>query len=316
MKKYLVAATLIVIAFLAGIWATIQITNQRPRPVVVPDPVLRTALQLATNSQLLPSTGNEWTDAVNATKLPLYKEGLAALATLEIEDVAITSTEGLQLCVNLESLTLRNCGLTDISFLAHMPHLSTIDLTGNQITDLSPLRGFTNVRFLRLSNNQIADLSPLSGLQNVYEFGLSQNRIADIAPLKNLRCAALYLDQNEITQIPPLTNMGLDKLVISNNSLDEESCELLTGYRAIELIEVIHTDCGGVSVFTPDGPSDEPDPDPAQKSQTVYSDGEKYHLEKTCGDTSGRAMAGMLREDRAIEKGLGFCETCAKRPAP
>lgn len=310
MKKAYIIAALTLLAFAAGVATTKHMATPRPHLVVVPDPVLRTALQLEVNAEILPSTGNEWTDAVNATKLPLYKEGLAALSSLEIEDAELVTTDGLQYCVNLESLTLRNCGLTDISFVASMPHLSTLDLTGNRITDISPLRGFTNVRFLRLSDNQISDISPLSGLQNVYELGLRGNQIQDVSPLQNLRCNGLYLDQNQITSIPALTNMGLDKLVISNNNLDTDSCALLQDYRATDLIDVIHTDCEGVSASSVEEPLAPPMAATSPKSASVYTDGKSYHFDKGCKDTADRPMAGMLREDKAIKKGLSPCRVC------
>ena len=67
----------------------------------------------------------------------------------------------------LESLSLANNQLSDISTLTKLGGLSHLNLSDNRISDLRPLGQMTGLRSLYLDNNPITDLKPLYSLRNL-----------------------------------------------------------------------------------------------------------------------------------------------------
>ncbi|MGE7773680.1 COR domain-containing protein [Chitinophaga sp. NPDC101104] len=63
--------------------------------------------------------------------------------------------------VHLKSLTLRHCGLTDISFVSNFKNLFVLDLAYNNIYDISPLRYLDGLLHIDIAHNHVFDLSPL-----------------------------------------------------------------------------------------------------------------------------------------------------------
>jgi internalin A len=67
----------------------------------------------------------------------------------------------------LDTLSLANNSITDISDIADMAALVSLNLSGNNISDLSPLSSLSSLRVLTLDGNKVTDLSPLLSLQNL-----------------------------------------------------------------------------------------------------------------------------------------------------
>ena len=67
----------------------------------------------------------------------------------------------------VDSLSLADNTLRDVSRLASLGGLVTLNLSGNEIMDLRPLAGLTGLRTLYLDNNPIRDFSPLYTLENL-----------------------------------------------------------------------------------------------------------------------------------------------------
>ncbi|MEX1447856.1 immunoglobulin-like domain-containing protein [Enterococcus sp. C76] len=83
-------------------------------------------------------------------------ENLATIEDLDIDDLGISSIEGLQHCTNLKSLKIGK---------------SLEDMTtkeSNTIADLSPLKNLKNLKVLSSSNLKITDFSPLNNLNLEY----------------------------------------------------------------------------------------------------------------------------------------------------
>ena len=63
---------------------------------------------------------------------------------------------------SLESLTLGNNSITDISALSGLTSLESLALNDNSITDISPLSGLRSLTRLRLESNlNLSDIRPL-----------------------------------------------------------------------------------------------------------------------------------------------------------
>ena len=67
----------------------------------------------------------------------------------------------------IDSLSMADNVLRDVSQLSVLGGLVTLNLSGNEIMDLTPLSGLTNLRTLYLDNNPIRDFSPLYSLTNL-----------------------------------------------------------------------------------------------------------------------------------------------------
>ena len=76
---------------------------------------------------------------------------------------------------NLHSLTLRNCGLSDISALEGVTKLTELALNDNNISDISALKNMTKLTKLSLDGNNISDISALKNLTNLKDLSLTYN---------------------------------------------------------------------------------------------------------------------------------------------
>lgn len=73
---------------------------------------------------------------------------------------------------NLATLSLKNCELTEISFLKDLDALMSLTLSGNKIKDLTPLEDLRGLKTLYLDENPIEDFSPLYGLSSLTTLSL------------------------------------------------------------------------------------------------------------------------------------------------
>jgi len=126
----------------------------------------------------------------------------ARLTNLDCPDRDISSIEGIDYLVGLE----------------------TISLWENDISDISALAGLTQLQWLELGANDIADISALAGLTELTRLGLSSNQIEDIDALSGLtQMQWLHLDDNAITDVDALAGMrDLDWLTIEHNDIDSD----------------------------------------------------------------------------------------------
>lgn len=89
------------------------------------------------------------------------------------DQAALASMHGLT------TLSLNNCGITDVSFLTGLTGLRTLYLPGNQITNVAPLAGLTQLKTLYLDNNPVTDLSPLYTMTTLSTLSLQGISMAD-----------------------------------------------------------------------------------------------------------------------------------------
>jgi len=165
-------------------------------------------------------------------------------------ETGITVLTGLEYAVNLQSLTLREHQIRDISPLAGLAQLRTLVLNNNHIADLSSLSGLhavehldihengivnistlsglNNLRYLDIHDNQISDISALSGLNNLNTLIICVNRISNVSPLSGLsNLRDLNLMNNEITDISPLAGLtSLLSLDLRGNPWSQEACDV------------------------------------------------------------------------------------------
>ncbi len=92
---------------------------------------------------------------------PIRCDLAQGLTELAAAGLLISSLDGLETFVTLQTLALNRNQIIDITPLAGLINLQTLTLNQNQIIDISPLAGLTNLQTLDLSLNQISDIAPL-----------------------------------------------------------------------------------------------------------------------------------------------------------
>ncbi len=168
-------------------------------------------------------------------RVTLNKQG-GDITDLDLENVTalngdgwnISDISGIEYCINLQNIDLRDNRIIDISALSGLMQLQTLTLLNNQIVDINPLSGLMNLKVLGLVGNQIIDIGPLSGLTNLNLLYLDNNQIINIILLSTLiNLKELGLADNQIIDIYPLiSNVGIDSgdtVYLINNPLSDTS---------------------------------------------------------------------------------------------
>ena len=138
----------------------------------------------------------------------LKNKKLLFLHGLEISDIS-----PLAGFTKLESLSITQSHIVDLSPLLSLINLRDLDLSYNNITDISLVSKIENLEKLVMIGNGISDLSPLRELTNLKNLDLGYNRIVDVSPLADLKgLRELYLDGNYIFDLFPLLNLHLSQV--------------------------------------------------------------------------------------------------------
>lgn len=114
-----------------------------------------------------------------------------------------------ELLTSVQSLSLADCGLTDVSALSGLTQLLTLDLMLNDIADISPLRYLTGLTELHLSmNERLEDISPLSTLTSLTTLSLNGTSVTDLSPISGLTSLeVLDIEGCEIEDVAALYNL-------------------------------------------------------------------------------------------------------------
>ena len=110
--------------------------------------------------------GREYT--INTTRL--------VLDNMQLGDAALNEVTQLYA---IDSLSMADNVLRDVSRLAVLGGLVTLNLSGNEIMDLTPLTALTGLRSLYLDNNPIRDLSPLYAMTNLKSLSIKGIEITE-----------------------------------------------------------------------------------------------------------------------------------------
>ncbi len=207
-----IAATVAGLALLAAGLAPAAVAQTRSSAVSIPDPSLRSAIELALDKQ----SGETLTEA-----------DMARLSSLDARDSNISRVDGLQYASNLRALYLQGNRISDASSLTNLARMQVLVLHGNDISEID-LRRMTDLRFLDLSNNDLATVD-LSGQRTrdganartsgLYALWLHGNRLTslDVSGLTALRdrpdgashpnYVSLRLDRNRLTSVTGLSDL-------------------------------------------------------------------------------------------------------------
>ena len=151
--------------------------------------------------------------------VPLTKQHLLMLESLEAQNIGIRNIKGLEFAENLVNLNIGSNQVEDILPLRNLVKLQGLSLYANQVSNLSPLESLTSLVYLNAAHNPITDLSPLANHTNLETLDLFDCQISDVSPLTGLKnLKNLILTHNRISDFSPLANLtNLQKLYIKGN---------------------------------------------------------------------------------------------------
>lgn len=163
------------------------------------------------------------------------------------EGEAIDSFAGIEVCENLESVSLWNVTVADFSALSELKNLTSLALYGDKISDISALSKFTNLTALSMHTNEISDISALSNLTNLTSLTLSGNKISNVSALEGLtNLNYLQLSENEISDISALSGLkNLTDLKLYRNSIS--NINALSGLENLTILYVSDNQISDVS---------------------------------------------------------------------
>ncbi|XP_062402464.1 leucine-rich repeat and IQ domain-containing protein 1-like [Sardina pilchardus] len=161
---------------------------------------------------------------------------LTQVTTVMLEDLPGCSLSTLAACGQLQSLSLRRCGLTSLEGLSSCTQLRQVDVQENSITYVD-CRDLARLQVLRLGRNQLTSIHGLDGAGGLVELQLSHNRISRLGGLEALKnLQSLWIDHNQLTSSRGLTEaFTLQHLDLSHNHLTKaeglDHCALLRTLR-------------------------------------------------------------------------------------
>ncbi|XP_065134800.2 leucine-rich repeat- and IQ domain-containing protein 1 [Paramisgurnus dabryanus] len=132
---------------------------------------------------------------------------LKEVTTVTLEDLPGCSLSTLSQCCQLQTLTLRRCGLRSLDGLNQCPQIRYIDVQENSISHVD-CGGLANLQVLLLGKNQLMNIHGLDDAEKLQVLQLSHNSISRISGLGSLKMLLrLLLDHNQL-----LSTKGLNEI--------------------------------------------------------------------------------------------------------
>lgn len=169
---------------------------------------------------------------------------LTQLDTLILKQDGISDISSIEKLVNLTTLDISaNRNISNVSAIRNMTKLKSLNASFNAITSVDALSNLTSLEYVSLSDNQITSLPDLSKLTNVYFFDASNNNLSDvseIAKMTNLQQLSLSKNPN-ITDVRPLvalTKLQKDATTLPDNSKKEDLFAAIEVNKKLELFNI------------------------------------------------------------------------------
>lgn len=127
--------------------------------------------------------------------------------------------EALTVFFRLNTLSLNNSQLTDISPLAALSALQTLRLTNGPLSDLTGIEKLTNLQTLILQNTAIDDLYLLTGLTQLTVLDVSGTKVKSLKPLQKLtQLRKLIINNTKVKSLKPIMDFQHIKLLKCYNT--------------------------------------------------------------------------------------------------
>ena len=165
----------------------------------------------------------------------------------------------VELCPDLEELSLDYCYMDDYAPLGRLTKLKTLKLRrcgeggGNAVRDIDWVKDLKSLTYLHFGHNSISDLTPLKGLKTLKRLNLAYNDIEDddldaLSELTNLTELSLY-GLKKITDVGPLSE--LSNLTYLHLGYDKKlkNIKPLTDLTKLKSLRINKTSISDVSYF-------------------------------------------------------------------
>ena len=195
------------------------------------DPVIESAIrsQLNIDAQTPVYTSNLWdiTEFVVPTEATVYSDlkFLTYLESLSVENGVSSELLHISSLSTLKQLSIRNCTVTDelLKAIASLPMLTTLTLDNCGISNISALEAAKKLIYLDLRNNSVRNLTALSSMLDLQTLNLQHNAVADLTTLSSLKKLTwLDVSYNALSTISPISGIvSLTWLDASSNSITD-----------------------------------------------------------------------------------------------
>jgi len=170
---------------------------------------------------------------------PITADDVKRISQVKGKGIEIKDLTGLELCVAVQEIDLRDNQIVDLGPLRALKLLQTLSLTNNKIESVEPLKDLERIQYIELSGNAVVDVTPLAKLTNMRSLYLSDNKIENIEPLKGMTKAwSLYLAGNPIKDFKPIGDMrSVDTLDLSRCGLEDLTFLKPLKLKSLQLVD-------------------------------------------------------------------------------
>ena len=161
-----------------------------------------------------------WIESLEGLQYAKSAKMIDICYTSNIEGKKIDSVEPLAPLTQLQTLYLKQDGITDISPLGSLVNLEQLDVSGNyEIADITAVKDMSKLQTLDFSINSASDLTPAAGLGSLQRLNASDNQIASLPDMSAMTSlTALDLSKNQLTDVSALASLSqLEELNLSGN---------------------------------------------------------------------------------------------------
>ena len=148
----------------------------------------------------------------------IYDTDVDTIVDIYAPDRAITSLDGIEHFIALESLSVGGNQLTELDMSNNIA-LESLFVGGNQLTELD-LSNNTALTSLYAESNQLTELDVSSNIALVSLF-VEGNQLTELDVSNNVALDGLSVDGNQLTELNVSNNIALMSLSVENNQLTE-----------------------------------------------------------------------------------------------
>ena len=164
-----------------------------------------------------------------------YQSDLNKVESLTITEQELTDISDLEYFKGLKTLIINGTDITDIGVIGKLPNIEELYLKKNRIDTIKGIENAQTLVYIDLSENKLSDISPLFSLEKVEVLNVSGNYIEEISPeiggMKALH--DLFLGDNQITNFTFLEQIKSLKIL----NIDRSRLRSIAGIESVEGLE-------------------------------------------------------------------------------
>ena len=188
----------------------------------------------------------------------IWLSDLWDICVIELEGEEVYSIKDLSVLLNLNSLSLINTSVTDLSPVAglkvlfnlrieggdsrildsagQLKYVHELSLRGLQIDSLDSLKGLKQMGIIWLYDMPVQDIEAVKYMKDLKKFLAHNTLINDISPLKNLKeLKWLEIFNSEVSEIPDLSGAKKLRMILLYNNKIEKIVALPKSLQVLEM---------------------------------------------------------------------------------